>query len=76
MTLSPVELPDEDVIPVAASLVSAWAEDSSGLMVTITPAVSPLESVTEVPFAGSLELHATAVSGSDVRIPVRAILIA
>ena len=76
MTLSPVELPDEDVPPVVASFVSAHEEDSSGPIVTMTPAVSPLESVTEVPFAGLPELHAAAANGSAKRRPVRAILTA
>ena len=71
MTSSPVGL---DCDAAVMDSVASGCEDSFGFTVLITPAVSPFESVTEVPFAGADELHAAAVRGSDKSSPVRAML--
>ena len=66
MTSSP-----EDAVPETDSEGGAAVVDSSGSIVTITPAVSPLESVTEVPSAGPAELHAAMITASENKMAVR-----
>jgi hypothetical protein len=71
MTSSPVELLAE-AEPVTVSLVFSCSCDSLGSIVMMTPAVSPFESVTEVPLAEAEELHAAKERGSEKSSPVRA----
>ena len=66
MTSSP-----EEAVPDTDSEGGAGVVDSLGSIVTITPAVSPFERVTEVPSAGFVELQAAIITASEKRMAVR-----
>lgn len=65
-----------DAVPETDSEGAAGAVDSFGSMVTMIPAVSPFESVTEVPRGELAELHAPMTKASGNIAPVRVIFTA
>ena len=71
MTSSPVE-----AVPETDSEGGAGVVDSLGSIVTIIPAVSPFERVTEVPWGELAELHAPMKKASGNKAPVRVIFTA